>query len=387
MKTVIRSSMIGIVLMLLIPTFLQARIWTSSGGNYTVEAELVGYKDGVAQLKKTDGSVVSVRKEQLSQEDWDFLEAGIATNEALTVIPVTLPLGATIETHAISVRKKLPASEREAGVFMLFFGQSEGTVVSLLVQVPDYSIVALDEEASRISKFVDDKDTDLLQVVPKTNEAPRGMLVPMTVTKELIDEDQISLIPETDENMEGMIGDMMISMMENMFTYSPSLFQVQTTPEKWILIDCRAPNCPASGTQTITLEGQLVLRCGQGTKTTEHKNIPLDENGKIEINGVSVAVEKVKEGGVSLFGGMGERQMQISLTSTQPLDTVIRYMFLDAEGNEIEWRESGSFSSSGHSQRFFHLAEEVDSVTIQLEEYEKMETVALPLSLKVGLGL
>jgi len=353
MSTIFRSFIFATMLLFLVPTFTQARIWTSSNGR-TLEAELVEYKDGVAQLKRADGTIVSVRKNQLSQADQNFLEAGVTTN----VEPVSLTPVAKLETHAISVTKKTPPFEMREGRFIPT--QHEGTVVSLIVQMPDYSIITLNEEASKITKFVDDKNNDLLKVVPRAG----GVM--------------------------GMMG------MDMMNVTTPPLRAYPAG--QMMLINCSSPNCPAPGTQAITLEGQLVLQCGQGTKTTEQKNIPLDGKGKFEAGGITVTIKKEEQdqqvglfggmSGMSVWGGSGmEMKTRISMTSTKSLDSVISYTFLDADGDEIEWQDAGSFWTDQLHTEYFQLAEEVDVLTIQLEEYEKIETITLPVSIKVGLGL
>lgn len=50
-----------------------SRTWTDATGQFRVEAELLAVADGKVQLKKSDGSVVSVPLEKLSQADRDFL--------------------------------------------------------------------------------------------------------------------------------------------------------------------------------------------------------------------------------------------------------------------------------------------------------------------------
>jgi len=345
MPIIFRLPVFGIVLFLLVPLFLQAKIWTSSDGR-TLEAELVEYKDGVAQLKRPDGRTITIKKEQLSQADQDFLE------NLSSVKHDPLPLGAKMEVHAISVAKKMPPGEK--GQMMWGGMDQEGTRVTLLVQVPDYSIMALDEEASKLTRFSDDKNTDLLKTAPKTG---------------------------------GMAGNLSWDMMGSIEpTLPPIRARMTESTGKWVLIDCSTPNLPASQTQTIALEGELVLQCGQGAKTSEHKSIPLDGSGKFTAGGVTVTVQKAAEGGG--FGGMGqETKMRIAFVSNKSLDGVISYTFFDAQENEIEWQDGGSMWGGNTHTEYFNLAEEVDSLTIQLEEYEKIETITLPVSLKVGLGL
>ena len=92
--TSIRSSVFGLVLIFFAlvfftPAILQAKIWSLANGRSTIEGELVEYKDGIAKLKKTDGSIVSVRKNQLSQADRNFLEDGITSDKECVTESVT----------------------------------------------------------------------------------------------------------------------------------------------------------------------------------------------------------------------------------------------------------------------------------------------------------
>jgi len=141
-----------------------------------------------------------------------------------------------------------------------------------------------------------------------------------------------------------------------------------------------------------------VLHCGQEIKTTEHKNIPLDGTGKLEMNGMTVTVKKEKRGHgfgdsigdmfVGMFGvERKEIKMRVSLTTTERPRNVISHTFLDANGNEIEQGSRSAMWSDKIHIAYFDLTEEVDSLTIQLKAYEKIETVTLPFSLNAGLGL
>lgn len=52
----------------------KARTWTSADGKFTTVAELADYSDGVARLRRADGTVIQVRREQLSAADQAFLD-------------------------------------------------------------------------------------------------------------------------------------------------------------------------------------------------------------------------------------------------------------------------------------------------------------------------
>lgn len=49
------------------------RVWTDKSGQFQVEAALVGFKDGQVSLRKTDGTVVTLPLERLSEDNQDYV--------------------------------------------------------------------------------------------------------------------------------------------------------------------------------------------------------------------------------------------------------------------------------------------------------------------------
>ena len=50
------------------------RTWTSSNGKYTIEAELVSFREGIVELRGKDGKVITLPAVKLSQADQQFLK-------------------------------------------------------------------------------------------------------------------------------------------------------------------------------------------------------------------------------------------------------------------------------------------------------------------------
>ena len=51
-----------------------SRTWKSISGRFSTEADLLGLKDGKVQLKKTDGTVIDVPLERLSDADQQYVK-------------------------------------------------------------------------------------------------------------------------------------------------------------------------------------------------------------------------------------------------------------------------------------------------------------------------
>lgn len=62
----------------------RSRTWTDITGKYTTEAELAGFDDVTVRLKKSNGSVVSVPIDKLSQSDRDYLSKNATRHRSVT---------------------------------------------------------------------------------------------------------------------------------------------------------------------------------------------------------------------------------------------------------------------------------------------------------------
>ena len=68
-----RISLLALLLCLFATSVLSARSWTDRSGKYKIEAEFVGFSDGKAMLKRSDGRLLSIRASQLSPADQKFI--------------------------------------------------------------------------------------------------------------------------------------------------------------------------------------------------------------------------------------------------------------------------------------------------------------------------
>jgi hypothetical protein len=67
------SLLVAFIICLVGSSVVAARTWTDRSGKYSVEAELVDFKDGKAILRCADGRVVSIRAAQLSAADQKYI--------------------------------------------------------------------------------------------------------------------------------------------------------------------------------------------------------------------------------------------------------------------------------------------------------------------------
>ena len=100
-------------------------------------------------------------------------------------------------------------------------------------------------------------------------------------------------------------------------------------------------------------------------------------------------VSKVKPNKVTGNDLVGA-QKSVTLTSTTPLDAIKSIVFLDNAGNEIKAHTSGhgsmSFGNMTSYEVTYSLEQKVDTATMRVRYYEKVEKVNVAVDLKIGVG-
>ena len=72
------SHSLFLALALIVVAPVQARVWTDVTGNYTIEADLVGFDEKQVIVKREDKQLGSLPIEKLSKEDREFLKSKAA---------------------------------------------------------------------------------------------------------------------------------------------------------------------------------------------------------------------------------------------------------------------------------------------------------------------
>jgi hypothetical protein len=249
--------------------------------------------------------------------------------------------GVKVEVFGLSIGKPAPKLEGEDSGSFGAFAVQPGTRLTLWLSDPSRQIVDLDEKASKITAFTDDKQTDLLK-------------------------------KETKKGFGG-------------FSFGFGPLSASVSPDKHhCTVEVRADNRPAEGAQAIRLKADLVLKCGAGEKVAETKNASLAKGTKLAGGPLEFKLIEVSN------DGFGDSKMTLSLETEGDIAAIKQIAFFDANGKEIKSRRMG-WSSSGFGGKMTHqmnygLEKQADKATSKITYFEKLEALTVPVDLKTGLG-
>ena len=215
---------------------------------------------------------------------------------SLLSLQVTRPLPAAADMPPAMMRQRRFGVQR----FGMQQAPGEGTTLTFLVEEPQQSMIGLEMKDCKITKFCDDKNTDLTKAKgpPEQGEAPR--------------------IPGAEPETFSFSGDL-----------DPDGHRATVT--------VHSPLFPASGANRLLLDAELVVRYGRGEKVVEQKDVNLKAD-KLTVGPIPMLVMKQDPG----FMGPGQQNRAAGhpLSSrAAPRDQEDRLLRLGRPGDQVdpEW--------------------------------------------------
>jgi hypothetical protein len=214
-------------------------------------------------------------------------------------------------------------------------GERAGTTLWLLVTLPDRHIVGLDETASKITAFADDKGTDL-----NVEERNRFWHKPVDC--------------ETVEDGRGCV------------------------------LAFRSPKLPAANARTLALKATVVLLHGIGDKTAAQASVALKEGAEIKVGPFPMKIMTL----AALKSPPARRLL--TLEGSQEDRAIRSFAFIGPDGKDIgaeiiPGRRVGA-GSLVHWYRPFALPAGVENVTLRITYFERLESITVPIEITAGIG-
>jgi hypothetical protein len=218
-------------------------------------------------------------------------------------------------------------------------GSGSGVRLDVIVTSDEGGIIKLDDKKSKITKFADDKGTDLLKKPAGSDDGFSGF---------------------------GPIGP----------------FAKVSKDAKACLLNVDGKSVPASGARTLQLEGTFVLIVGKG-KEVAKENVELRKGATFKLGGVAFKIDAVGK------PDFGDAAMQLTL-STKEGSKVAQVRFLDAGGKEIDAKPAGSSAMSfGDDTSYswnYDFKQEVKAAAIEVTLWKGVANLDVPVKVSVSVG-
>ena len=255
--------------------------------------------------------------------------------------PPTAVAAATVEAIRLDVDRKIPES------MDLYVGGSEGTEVVLYVKVPGKVMLETDQKSNIITKFADDRGSDLAKSAGTVAAAPgmanrtsNAMRNPLSTNLRVSGDGQAAALT------------------------------------------IRSSIRPAVGATKLFVGGNLPVVCGTHSIKNTQNNVALVKDAPITIAGHAAKLDLVEDEG---------DQMAVAISSNQPFGAASAVRFLGADGHEIKSRISshGSYGANGMMTYSisFMLDEKVRQADIECTYWDKTETINVPIDLELSIGI
>jgi hypothetical protein len=223
-----------------------------------------------------------------------------------------------------------PASDETYGVDLAFFGTLERTRLALELTRPEGGLLGLDDGASFLARFADDRGTDL-----SASESPFG---------------PFEMLPRVSADGRHLV------------CVIPSSK----------LPDARATHLSAAGT--------LGLRVATRSETFTAPDVALAAGSRFSVAGFDFEVESA---GKSQWG----QGQEVTLVARRDLSAIRRWFLVTPEGAELALRPSMSLSGGGTWSQTLELELELPRAGVRVECWQDLSTVLVPFEVEAGLGL
>jgi hypothetical protein len=206
------------------------------------------------------------------------------------------------------------------------FDQSPGTAVVLAIQAPKGSgIVAIDDHASKIDGFSDDKGLSLLE------------------------EGRFGPFPKVAEDGSA------------------------------ALVDVQVRARPSAGAATVSAQGSIAMTLAAGSKPVRVAAVRLEANQTIKVAGTTMTIKDVKA---------DEESTAITLGLPRSvLSTIREVRFFDTKNVPIEARRTGSGYMNEKAELELDAKTKEKTVTIEFEMWQSPRVVKVPFNVQAGLGV
>ncbi len=218
-------------------------------------------------------------------------------------------------------------------------GVSAGTSVHLLITGLEHPVVKIDGDNSTLDKVTDSTGKDLLQERPARDDGFMYSSGP------------IGPFPKISED------------------------------GKQLIVELSMPQTPAPGSTSIKLEGKLVVVVAAGKKVVSAEGVAT-QPGQVTLGEHTIEITG--------FGPSdweeGKAKLELKMNATL-LDAIASWKITAPDGTELSDGPYSTMTMMDTAQLELTLETSADAINIELELYDGLQQIEVPVAAEVGLGI
>ena len=144
-------------------------------------------------------------------------------------------------------------------------------------------------------------------------------------------------------------------------------------------IEIESSGFGAPGATAILAEGTLAMTVATGTRKTRVAKVSLQNDAKFTFGKTPITVAEVQT--------QDDTQTFTLKLPRQVMTEIKDVVFLDAKGQPIEGRRTGSGYMNDAAEMAFSVKTAAKTLTLEFEAWQGLRTVKVPFKVKAGLGL
>jgi hypothetical protein len=137
---------------------------------------------------------------------------------------------------------------------------------------------------------------------------------------------------------------------------------------------------PAAGAEKLLVDGSLNLQVGVGEKSAASKKLALKLGQEFEVGEMKLKVQEISTEGL-------EGAFHVTFSSRETLGQLKAVECTDGEGKTVAAGMDDRYGRRGAGVLGITLARPVKELTLRVVQYEKIESLKVPVKLEVKVGL
>lgn len=151
------------------------------------------------------------------------------------------------------------------------------------------------------------------------------------------------------------------------------------------VVQIASEKTPRLGAREIKLKANIAITCGSAARTGRQQAVALKPGSKLSAGPLTMTVGNVQP------SDWGDVKMTVSFTSSQSLARIKELEFFAPDGKKIPHKLTGSGHGGfeGHMtySRDYDLHRKVETASIRVTYFDKVETVVVPVDITTGIGI